>query len=75
VIALSAEHGFALWTAFATIHRGIAMTEMGREQEGIAQIEEGLAALRATGTEMGRPFILGTVGQSTHGDWSINPIR
>jgi len=64
VIALSAEHGFALWTAFATIHRGIAMTEMGREQEGIAQIEEGLAALRATGTEMGRPFILGLLAKA-----------
>ena len=64
VIALSAEHGFALWTTFASIHRGIAMIELGHEQEGIPKIQEGLTALRATGTEMGRPFFLGMLSKA-----------
>ena len=31
------------------------MAEQGRNEEGIAQIQEGLAALRATGAEVERP--------------------
>ena len=49
LIALSAEHGFTDWLALATILRGWAMAEQGRNEEGIAQIQEGLAAFRATG--------------------------
>ena len=54
-IALSTEHGFTFWLAIATILRGSAMAEQGRNEEGIAQMEEGLAAYRATGAEIGRP--------------------
>jgi predicted ATPase/class 3 adenylate cyclase len=59
VIALSAEHGFTLWLAFATTLRGGAMAELGgNEEEGIAQIQEGLAASRSTGAELMRPYHL-----------------
>ena len=51
LIALSAEHGFPHWLAQATITRGWAMAEQGHDEEGIAQIQEGLAAFRAIGTE------------------------
>ena len=34
------------------------MAEQGRNEEGIAQIQEGLAALRATGAELLRPYHL-----------------
>jgi predicted ATPase len=54
-IALCAEHGFPLWLAWATSLRGCAMSEQGRNEEGIAQIQEGLAASRATGAELMRP--------------------
>jgi predicted ATPase len=54
-IALSAEHGFSFWLAVATILRGWAMAQQGLNEEGIAQMEEGLAAYRATGAEIGRP--------------------
>ena len=57
-IALSAEHGYPDRLAYATSLRGWAMSEQGRNEEGIAQIREGLAALRATGTEMFRPYLL-----------------
>ena len=58
VIALSAEHGFTDCLAWATSLRGWAMAEQGRNEEGIAQIQEGLAASRATGAELLRPYFL-----------------
>jgi predicted ATPase/class 3 adenylate cyclase len=58
LIALSAEHGFPFWSAAAPILRGWAMADQGRSEEGIVQIQEGLAALRATGVEITRPYSL-----------------
>jgi predicted ATPase len=57
-IALSAEHGLTDSLAYASSLRGWAMAEQGRKQEGIAQIQEGLATSRATGTESWRPYLL-----------------
>jgi len=53
-IALCAEHGFASLLAFATILHGWAMATQGRHEEGVAQLQEGLAAYRTTGAEVGR---------------------
>jgi len=58
VIALAAEHGLADFLAVATSVRGWAMTAQGDEEEGIAQIQEGLAGYRATGSEAGRLYVL-----------------
>jgi predicted ATPase len=44
--------------AYATVFRGWALAEQGRHQEGIAQIQEGLAASRAIGAELLRPYHL-----------------
>jgi len=57
-ISLATEHGFPLWLGVATIMRGIAMADRGRQDEGIAQIQEGLDAIRATATEIGRGYYL-----------------
>jgi class 3 adenylate cyclase/predicted ATPase len=58
LIALSAEHGFTEMLAYATVLRGWEMAEQGRNEEGIAQIQEGLAASRATGAELTWPYSL-----------------
>jgi predicted ATPase len=58
LIALSAEHGFTLWLAYATFLRGSASAEQGRNEDGIQQMQEGLAASRATGAELLRPYHL-----------------
>jgi predicted ATPase len=58
MIALSAEHGIPQLLAWATTLRGGAMAEQGRSEEGIAQIQEGLAAFRATGAELMAPYFL-----------------
>jgi predicted ATPase len=58
LIALSAEHGFPQFLAWATTLRGSAMTELGRTEEGIAQLQEGLASSRAAWAELWRPYFL-----------------
>jgi predicted ATPase len=58
MIALCAEHGFTQFLAYATVLRGWVIAEQGRNEEGIAQIQEGLAASRATGAELTRPYFL-----------------
>jgi predicted ATPase len=58
LIALCAEHEFPDWFAMATGLRGLAMAKEGHKEEGIAQIQEGLAAYRATGAELYRPYFL-----------------
>jgi predicted ATPase len=58
VIALSTEHGLSGYLAVATSLRGWAMAEQGHNEEGIAQIQEGLVASLATGAELTRPFLL-----------------
>jgi class 3 adenylate cyclase/predicted ATPase len=58
LIALCAEHGLAERLAWATSLRGWATAEQGRNEEGIAEIQEGLAASRARGAELYRPYFL-----------------
>jgi predicted ATPase len=64
MIALSAEHGLTDQLAWATTLRGWAMAEQGRNEQGIAQLQEGLAASRATGAELWRPRALCMLAES-----------
>ena len=63
-IALSAEQGFTFWLPIATILRGWAMAQQGLNEEGIAQMKEGLAASRATGAGTGRSHWLSLLAQA-----------
>jgi predicted ATPase len=58
LIALSSEHRMTGFLPFAAGLRGWAMAKQGRHEEGIVQIKEGLAGIRATGTEVSRPSYL-----------------
>ncbi len=58
LIAFSDQNGFLYWKAFATIHRGGAIAEQGRGEEGIAQMHQGLGAVRASGAQVNRPDYL-----------------
>ena len=53
------EQGFPHWVAQGIIVRGWALVEQGQEEEGIAQIRQGMATYRATGAEQGLPVFLG----------------
>lgn len=57
-ITLATEHGFAYWQAQAIILRGWFLIDHDRAAEGLAQIQQGLAALSATGANIGRPHWL-----------------
>ena len=58
VIEISDTHGLALYGAMASVMKGWTLSEEGREQEGIDQMREGLAALEATATSLVRPYFL-----------------
>jgi predicted ATPase/class 3 adenylate cyclase len=57
LIALSTEHGFTHWLAQADITRGWAIVEQG-DEEGIEQIQKGLAVFRAIGNKTLLPHAL-----------------
>jgi predicted ATPase len=71
-ITLCTEHGVP-FSSLGTILRGWALAEQG-EGEGIDQVRQGLAVLRAAGSELWRPYYLallaeayGKVGQTEEG--------
>src|SRR5262249_38223322 len=57
-VALAQEQGFAALLAGATVRRGWALAAQGQAEEGISQMRQGLAASRATGTELWRTYNL-----------------
>jgi predicted ATPase/class 3 adenylate cyclase len=74
LMALATDQGFPFWDACGTIHRGWALAEQGQSAEGIAQMCQGIAAYRATGAELQRPYYLallaevyGKAGQADEG--------
>jgi predicted ATPase len=58
VLALTTEHGLAQFSGWAHLLHGWALAEAGQTDEGIAQMQRGLAASLATGTEVLRPHCL-----------------
>jgi adenylate cyclase len=66
-IVLCQEQGFAYYAAWATILQGWVLSEEGQEAEGMTQMRQGLAALRATGGELRAPYYL-TLLAEAHGN-------
>jgi len=64
VIALAREHGFESWEAEGTIPWGLALVEQGRGEEGITQLQRGLAAYRATGGMFELTYYLGLLAEA-----------
>jgi predicted ATPase len=73
-MALAIEHGFVQWTAQGMLLRGRMLAIQGHTAEGIAEIQQGLAAYQATGTALLQPYFLallveayGSAGQAEVG--------
>jgi tetratricopeptide (TPR) repeat protein len=73
-IALCREQGFAQELALGTVLHGRDLAKQGHGEAGIAQMRQGLAALRATGTETELPWLLsmlaaacGNIGRAEEG--------
>ena len=74
LIALSTEQHFPLWLAYGMILRGWALTLQEEGAEGIGQMRQGLAAQRASGAEVEKPYFFalladayGKIGQPDEG--------
>jgi class 3 adenylate cyclase/predicted ATPase len=63
-MTLSAEQGFALSLSQAAILRGWALAEQGQGAEGIAQMQQGLAAHRETGAKLTEPYFLALLAEA-----------
>jgi predicted ATPase len=74
LLALATEQGFAFYVARAAFYRGTALAAQGLGEEGLAQMCQGLAALRDMGLDLAMSFYLtqlaeayGRVGQIDQG--------
>jgi len=74
MLALATEHGFARYVAIGAFFQGAALAMQGQGMGGIAQMHQGLAAVRATGVVISIPGHLawlaeayGQVGQVAEG--------
>jgi predicted ATPase len=64
VIALSTEYGFAEPLAIGNLQRGWAVVEQGGGEEGITELRQGMAAYKATGSDMVWPWMLASLAES-----------
>jgi predicted ATPase len=58
-IRVSTEQGFPFWLAMGMILQGWARADQGQRAEGLAQIGEGLEALRTSGAHLWWLYVLG----------------
>jgi predicted ATPase len=63
-MALATEHGFVQWAAQGTILGGRVLAEQGHVSEGMAQIQQGLAAYWATGSALLQPYFLALLSEA-----------
>ncbi|HSE36598.1 MAG TPA: AAA family ATPase, partial [Blastocatellia bacterium] len=63
-IAVSTEHGLALYHSMATIIRGWSLIEQGRPEVAVEQIRHGIAACQATATELLNPHFLALLAEA-----------
>ena len=63
VLAISAEHGFAMWLAYGNIFVGWAAARRGEVAAGIVQMRGGIAAAAATGARLFEPLFLGLLAE------------
>jgi predicted ATPase len=61
---LSTEHRLSFWIAWGTAVRGWALVKQEQKEEGIAQIQQGLAAHVATGAKLWRPYYLALLAEA-----------
>jgi predicted ATPase len=63
-LVLSTAQGFPYLSAAGTVLQGWGLARAGQVEEGIAQMRQGLAASRATGAELLRPYLLALLAET-----------
>jgi predicted ATPase len=75
VIALASAQGFPLWEALGTCWRGWALVMQGHREEGTTYIQQGMAAMEATGA-LGNPVFLALLAEAYgHGGQADEGLR
>jgi predicted ATPase/class 3 adenylate cyclase/predicted negative regulator of RcsB-dependent stress response len=64
VVTLATEQRFVFWGAWGTILRGRALADQGHGDEGITQMQQGLAAYEVTGAAVFRPTFLALLAEA-----------
>jgi predicted ATPase len=64
VMRVSQEEGFALWLAVGMILRGWVLSQHGEEEQGLAQMQEGLPTFSATGAKLAQPYHIALLAQA-----------
>jgi transcriptional regulator with AAA-type ATPase domain/predicted ATPase len=65
LLNLSTAQGFPLWIGFGTFWHGWALAMQGREEEGLAQMHQGMTAVLATGQTLAHPLCLVLLAEAT----------
>jgi predicted ATPase len=60
---LAEDKEIAYWAAWSTVLEGWAVADQGMVDEGVAKMQDGLAAYRSTGAELFRPYSLALLVQ------------
>jgi predicted ATPase len=63
-IAIATEQGFLQWIQMDTFIYGWALAEQGRMGEGVAKMRQGMAAWRAMGADLHRPYFLALLAEA-----------
>jgi predicted ATPase len=63
-IALSADHGLALYEAMARIVRGWALIGRGNDEQAAEELRQGLAGWQSTGAQLMRPHFLALLAEA-----------
>jgi predicted ATPase len=63
-LTIGTEHGFQLWRALGTLHKGAGMLLRGQREDGLPLFLKGFDAFRATGAELRVPSYLATLGDA-----------
>jgi predicted ATPase/class 3 adenylate cyclase len=74
VLTVCTEQGFAYYLAWATIIQGWVVAETGRLEAGIAQMQQGLTTLQATGGGLRIPYYLALLAEA-YGNHDGRPPR
>jgi predicted ATPase len=65
---VATEHGFSFWLAGGMVLRGWALASQGAEAGGRAQLQQGLAAWQATGSDTYRTYYLALLAETLNNE-------
>ena len=63
VLKVANEHGYPLWAAAATFHKGWSSAMLGEASESVTLLKEGLSPITATGTVAAKAFFLARLAE------------